>query len=347
MPPSFSKIAPAFPVLSGLRCGHADCYALFTTFKDSEEHAVKAHSGNFVAFTCNIQEELLESGQVRLYRVLDADGEQKFNQILRMLTRTPERSVGVGVDGPRAIRKENGQLPTELLRSSTLGEQSSTLLKNNPTGMALVETPPAWQSTVSTRSSQGLSRQSTEPIIDIPSSSSSLPSLSLSSIGSSVGDAGEQKLHRILDALQEMVGECRICWAHQERTRPHRTYKCTTRICSSRNWESFKVGLQFPKNVVCYFCLSPYGPPFNHPRASPGTRPSADLCEYPDVLKELVYVLYQDEALRQKIFTKLDIAQPSSLTLYQRFIGKKQRDGIFGAYEVVNTYLELRESKEL
>jgi len=62
------------------------------------------------------------------------------------------------------------------------------------------------------------------------------------------------------------------------------------------------------------------------------------------VLKELVYILYQDEDLRTKIFTKLGVARPSSLTLYQRFIGKRQHDGIYGAYEVVNAYLELRES---
>jgi hypothetical protein len=64
-------------------------------------------------------------------------------------------------------------------------------------------------------------------------------------------------------------------------------------------------------------------------------------------LKELVFILYKDEALRQKIFTKLGTAQPSSLTLYQRFIGKRRGDGILGAYEVVNAYLELKESREL
>ena len=49
-----------------------------------------------------------------------------------------------------------------------------------------------------------------------------------------------------------------------------------------------------PKNVVRYFCLSQYGPPFDHIRASAGTQRSLELCEYSDVLKELVYILYQD-----------------------------------------------------
>jgi hypothetical protein len=62
------------------------------------------------------------------------------------------------------------------------------------------------------------------------------------------------------------------------------------------------------------------------------------------VLKELVYILYQDEDLRSKIFVQLGVAQPANLTSYQRYIGKRQHDGIYGAYEVVNAYLELRES---
>jgi len=82
-------------------------------------------------------------------------------------------------------------------------------------------------------------------------------------------------------------------------------------------------------------------------RASAGTQQASDLCEYPDVLKELVYILYQDEDLRAKIFTRLGVARPSSVSLYQRFIGKRRHGGIFGAYEVVNAFLELRESGEV
>jgi hypothetical protein len=65
---------PENAVISGLRCGHAGCYALFSTFEDSEEHALNAHSGN-VAVSSNIHEKKMESGRVQLYRVLDEDGE--------------------------------------------------------------------------------------------------------------------------------------------------------------------------------------------------------------------------------------------------------------------------------
>jgi hypothetical protein len=80
MAPTFSKVAmvaipPQITVISGLRCGHAGCYALFSTFEDSEEQALNAHSGNVVAVTCNIHEKKMGSGRVQLYRVLDEDGE--------------------------------------------------------------------------------------------------------------------------------------------------------------------------------------------------------------------------------------------------------------------------------
>jgi len=87
MLPTFSQVAavatPDVAVISGLKCGHTNCYALFSTFEDSEEHALNAHSGNVIAVTCSIQEKKMESGQVRLYRVLDKEGEKtltnKFN----------------------------------------------------------------------------------------------------------------------------------------------------------------------------------------------------------------------------------------------------------------------------
>lgn len=78
MAPSFSKIPVAaisgIPVISGLMCSHADCYALFSNLEDSEEHAVLAHTGNVTAVTCGIYEGRSKSGKIRLYRVIDDDG---------------------------------------------------------------------------------------------------------------------------------------------------------------------------------------------------------------------------------------------------------------------------------
>lgn len=239
--------------------------------------------------------------------------------------------------------KQSAALPTPVeapppSQLNTLSFTPSQALSRKSTESAINFTP----------GSQALSRQSTEPAINVPSSSSSSFSSSSSSLPlSSFRDNEHQKLSRILAAVQDVVDRCRICWVRREQKRPHLTFKCPTKICSSNDWQTFKTSLQFPKNTICYFCLCPYAPPFNHEQAPPGTQPSpGELCEYPDVLKELAYILYQDQSLRKQIFTKLGVAPPSSLYLYKRFIAKR-REGNFWAYEVINAYLELRESGEL
>jgi hypothetical protein len=235
-------------------------------------------------------------------------------------------------------------------QSITLSFTPSQALSRKSTESAIDVPSSLGSPSLFTPGSQALSRRSTELAIDIPlssfssfSSSSSSSSLPLSSFG----DNEHQKLSRILAAVQDVVDRCRICWVRREQKRPHLTFKCHTKICSSNDWQTFKTSLQFPKNTVCYFCLCPYAPPFNHEKAPPGTQPSpGELCEYPDVLRELAYILYQDQSLRKQIFTKLGVAPPSSLYMYKRFIAKR-REGIFWAYEVINAYLELRESGEL
>ena len=80
MAPSFSKIPiPAIPgisVISGLMCTHADCGALFSNLEDSETHTVKAHAGMVNIETCGIYEHTSKSGKIKLYLVLDENGEQ-------------------------------------------------------------------------------------------------------------------------------------------------------------------------------------------------------------------------------------------------------------------------------
>jgi hypothetical protein len=88
----------------------------------------------------------------------------------------------------------------------------------------------------------------------------------------------------------------------------------------------------------------PFGPPFDHAVPAPGARYSADLCDYPDVLKELVYVLFQDRALKTDIFTRLDAPVPVNGMVFQRFIARKHRGGLLGLYEVINAYLDSREA---
>jgi hypothetical protein len=69
------------------------------------------------------------------------------------------------------------------------------------------------------------------------------------------------------------------------------------------------------------------------------------LCEYPDVLKEVAFILYSDKALREKIFAHLGIGPPSTMFLYKRYITKRQSGGILGVYRVIDAYLDIREAE--
>ena len=192
---------------------------------------------------------------------------------------------------------------------------------------------PAFMATPPDLAADGpLSRQSTSSSLQTTSSFSSVMST----------DDGDVLLQRIFEMMQNAADECRICWVLRQTSRPHATFRCHTKICSGREWQTFKADLQFPKDVICYFCLALYGPPFNHPTAPPGTKRSPELCEYPDVLKEVAFILYSDERLRKKIFAHLGVAPPSTLFLYKRYITKRQSGGILGIYRAIDAYLDIR-----
>jgi hypothetical protein len=79
MAPAFSKIPvpaiPGIPTFSGLICSHEGCNALFSCVEDAQAHARADHGGKMTADTCAIYEHTLGDGEIRLYRVLDEDGE--------------------------------------------------------------------------------------------------------------------------------------------------------------------------------------------------------------------------------------------------------------------------------
>ena len=133
------------------------------------------------------------------------------------------------------------------------------------------------------------------------------PTLSSTSMISSISLDGDDdhgnsdlKLIRILSMVQEIQNKCRLCWVN----RTTGTHSCSTYRCFSQgsqgSRELFKKGLLFEPGQVCFFCLAPYGPPFNHAQPSPDTSRSYKLCQYRDVLKELVFILYENRPLRQK-----------------------------------------------
>jgi hypothetical protein len=76
-----------------------------------------------------------------------------------------------------------------------------------------------------------------------------------------------------------------------------------------------------------------------------GEQQTAELCDFPDALKELVFILYQDNSLRAKVFAKLGVAVPSNLYLYKRYITKSSDGGLLGIYKVVDAYLRVRDEE--
>jgi hypothetical protein len=108
MAPSFSKIPiPAIPsiaVSSGLKCSHEGCYALFSTLADSGEHAMAKHDGKIMAATCKIHNCTLESGEVRLYRVLDETGASAGHISGTLLTCLKTRNLRICSQAPTRRR---------------------------------------------------------------------------------------------------------------------------------------------------------------------------------------------------------------------------------------------------
>ena len=263
----------------------------------------------------------------------------------------------------KASRDWSSPSPPKSIHSPSINIVSEkTPPSTQPSLSSLVAAPPCSQPRVSHHDAKPLSRQSTEDISSFSSSSSSsssalslfsssssalpLPSSSTSSVPEhDIRNEDKEALNRIHNAMLEMIYECRVCWANREVKRPHPTYRCPTKTLSERGWELFKADLRFPHGVLCYFCLIPYGPPFLHARAPLGSQPTPQLCDFPDALKELAYVLYRDDSLRGKVFAKLGVAEPSSLYLYKRYITRSSKEGLLGVYKVIDAYLRVREEE--
>ena len=104
---------------------------------------------------------------------------------------------------------------------------------------------------------------------------------------------------------------------------------------------------RFPLGLVCYLCFAPFGAPFNHEVPAQGTKYKGELCKYPDVLKELTYIVYQNEQMRAAVFARLRRPNPSTLTMYWRSLARILPSGLLGIYEVLAAFLDLKEAGHL
>jgi hypothetical protein len=109
-----------------------------------------------------------------------------------------------------------------------------------------------------------------------------------------------------------------------------------------REWAQFKY-LSFVGGMLCYFCLVPFGPPFHHQRASRGSKQTPDLCAYPDALKELAFIIYKDQTIREKVFAELGVPAPSSLHGYKQCLTAAQARQLPALYKIIDAYLSVRE----
>ena len=242
------------------------------------------------------------------------------------------------------------QEPSSNVRPITFEETQPC---SQPKSTPFPQSPPWTQPKASYHAAMSVSEESIESF-DISSSGScssplsfSSPSPSYVAVSNEIGKEGQEALERIHKAVLDMMNECRICWVNRVVTRPHATYRCTKKTLAHREWQLFKTDLRFPKGILCFFCLAPYGPPFDHRRPSMGEKQTPELCDYPDALKELVYIIYQETSLREKVFAQLGVVAPSNLYLYKRFITKLSRGGLLGVYKVVDAYLRVREEEGL
>ena len=139
-------------------------------------------------------------------------------------------------------------------------------------------------------------------------------SLSSSSSSTDPGDV-QRQLERLLAVVDDACGQCRMCWINGEVTEPHYTYRCQNTVLSSHGRKSFSIQA---KDAVCflYFALTPYSPPFNHNVPPPGGPCRGELSEYPDVIKELAYLLYNQVELRNAAFGTLGQPAPPTMNSY-------------------------------
>ena len=178
------------------------------------------------------------------------------------------------------------------------------------------------------------------PVLEVvPTSESITPAPNVGSNDTSDVDAA---MERILHLAEEVNGQCRVCWVNGEVGQVHFTYRCDSGICSGNDWKLFKAKTHFPRGLACFLCFAPFGPPFNHEMPTSGSKYKAELCDYPDLLKELTYIVYQNQAIRNAIFATLGHPPPSTLVTYWRFLGKRHAGGLLGVYAVLDAYLGLR-----
>jgi hypothetical protein len=158
-------------------------------------------------------------------------------------------------------------------------------------------------------------------------------------------------LYRVLCGAEALTGRCRSCWIDRissdeagkpshikgldPRHRQHATEHCRLRICDGQEWELFSA--VFPRDSFCLLCTAQKRV---HEEPTLLLRFRGKQCEYSDILKQLTYLVYKDEKMRDYILGELG-QHPLSLSAYWRFISERYRGGILGLYLILNGLFRL------
>jgi hypothetical protein len=151
-------------------------------------------------------------------------------------------------------------------------------------------------------------------------------------------DIVEGKRELILDLTLEVAGQCPICFFHRTTCQPHWAFRCDSGLCGTApRWKSFKTFLRLGSSV-CWRCALPFGSPYNHP-------PPPSQCDYPDLLKELAFLVYVDDHnVRDAVFAVLGSTPPATLARYGHWLGQtgSTPGATVNIVEVLAVYWSLR-----
>ncbi|KAF8059292.1 hypothetical protein FPV67DRAFT_1454474 [Lyophyllum atratum] len=224
---------------------------------------------------------------------------------------------GIGHDSPCSVREKDGRLEIIMdidLTSDSLVKNLKNFTKSTSDEHQLDNGASPLSSQSSIHSIGPLSQSSNiSPCDTPPSSPPNLPSLEKLDQALTTQDDEPVRvdmskldpdflLPKCLSLARAVPPrECRKCWHnHQRSGSQHYTFKCPTKILRDSACKAFKASARFPSSKICWYCFSPFDPPFSHPSGGRSTD-----CQFPDALKEFCYIIWEDEQTRSEVFNYL------------------------------------------
>jgi hypothetical protein len=113
----------------------------------------------------------------------------------------------------------------------------------------------------------------------------------------------EERMQKLKDFLERFGDRCPVCWFFGE-INSHNYFSCSKFAAYHEDYNIFRKKLSLPPYRVCYFCLAPQAPPFNHPLPRKGQTPDGSLCTFPDILKPLIFLISAHKRSSDAVFDR-------------------------------------------